>query len=78
MIYDFEQIVIVEQVVGQSTVSTWNLKPEFTNHVEQLDSFNIPKEYYEDHRLTGTAQYKSTNRHGEDVVYTLIRSVQND
>lgn len=56
MIYDFEQIVIVEQ----------------------LDSFNIPKEYYEDHRLTGTAQYKSTNRHGEDVVYTLIRSVQND
>lgn len=73
--FNFEEIVIVEQVVGQSNVSTYNLKTRYTNHVDQLVDFNIPQEIYDDALKNGSAQFLTDNRHGDSIVLTLIVSV---
>lgn len=77
MTFKFNAIIIVEQIVDKyNTNSTYHLKLNYTNHVEQLESFNIPDECFEEHIVKGVSQYNTTNKHGEEVVYTLIRSIE--
>lgn len=75
MTFNFKEIIIVEQIAdGYNTTSTYKLKTAYTNHVDQIEAFGIPKEKIDEHLLNGVSQFTTTNRHGEQVVYTLIRS----